>query len=175
LMPGGALLWAGRETRGVSCLGDEFVPAVTRFVPHYKKQTEAVAGRPVFAKITLFRRGPRSVRQTGDVPPYLYLRPRGLFNVAQRKEEPAGRETKSNVYFATPGNPPDAWTNYRNIETLGRDDKVRFAFFLTGAALRHGASNVIFANTGHGVDINRWPPCVWLYFDWGSYTGLSLL
>ena len=95
------------------------------------------------------------MKQTGDVPPYLYLRPRGPFNVAQRKGEPAGRETKSNVYFATPGNPPAAWTNYRNIETLGRDDKVRFAFLLTGAALRHGASNVIFANTGHGVDINR--------------------
>ena len=110
---------------------------------------------PVFAKITLLRRGPRSVKQTGDVPPYLYLRPRGPFNVAQRKGEPAGRETKSNVCFATPGNPPAAWTNYRNIETLGRDDKVRFAFLLTGAALRHGASNVIFANTGHGVDINR--------------------
>jgi len=110
---------------------------------------------PVFAKITLLRRGPRSVKQTGDVPPYLYLRPRGPFNVAQRKGEPAGRETKSNVYFATPGTPPAVWTNYRNIETLGRDDKVRFAFLLTGAALRHGASNVIFANTGHGVDINR--------------------
>jgi hypothetical protein len=99
------------------------------------------------------------VKQTGDVPPYLYLRPRGPFNVAQRKGEPAGRETKSNVYFATPGNPPAAWTNYRNIETLGRDDKVRFAFLLTGAALRHGASNVIFANTGMIVltALIQWP------------------
>jgi hypothetical protein len=92
-MPGHALLWAGREARGVSCLGDEFVQAVTRFVPNNKKQTETAAGRPVFAKITLLRRGPRSVRQTGDVPPYLYLRPRGPFNVAHRKEEPAGRDT----------------------------------------------------------------------------------